>query len=173
MLFLISTCINLHLYLPRINKVTSSWSSSLNSCPSSRWPLKAIPCRPQYSMARIIEEMHALFFSTNSVKTLVNEWSTRLFEFWKQETKLFNASIKSLWYDDLDWIDHLSNFGVVAKLTTCLWILGVQPSGKVRKQDKTNHQKILSRPKICNHETIREGKIFLSLRISFDYICKL
>ena len=76
-------------------------------------------------------------------------------------------------HDDLDRIEHLSNFGMVVKSTTWLWILGVQPSGKVCKGDKTNHQRILSRPQICNHETIRESKIFSSLRISFDYLCKL
>ena len=76
-------------------------------------------------------------------------------------------------YDDLDWIKHFSNFGMVAKSTTKLWILNVQPSGKVCKQDKTNHQRIWSRPKLCNHETIRAGKIFLSLWIPYDYFCKL
>ena len=45
-------------------------------------------------------------------------------------------------HDDLDWIKYLSNFGMVVKSTTQLWILGVQPSGKVCKGDKTKHQRI-------------------------------
>ena len=76
-------------------------------------------------------------------------------------------------HDDLDRIEHLSNFALVVKSTTQFWILGVQPSGKVCKRDKANHERILSRPKICNHEIIGEGKIFSSLRISFDYLCEL
>ena len=76
-------------------------------------------------------------------------------------------------HDDLDQIEHLSSFGMVAKSTSQLWILCVQPSVKVWKRDKTKHQRILSRPKICNHESIREGKIFSSLRISVNYLCKL
>ena len=78
-------------------------SLPLNSCLLSRWTLKAIPYLPQYSMALIIEEIYALFFSTKSVEALVNKWSAYLYGFWKQEKKLFNASVKSLWYCSTAW----------------------------------------------------------------------
>ena len=64
-------------------------------------------------------------------------------------------------HNDLDRIEHLSNFGIVAESTTQLWIISAQLSGKVCKRDKTNHQRIFSRSKICNHETICIIKIFL------------
>ena len=97
-------------------------SSSLDSCPSSRWPLKAIPCCPQHSVARNIEEIYALFFSPNCVETLVKEWPHVClgFENKKQSCLMLPLNLGGIvaQHDDLDWIEHLSNFGMVAKSTT-------------------------------------------------------
>ena len=75
--------------------------ASSNKGPSSRWPLKAIPWRPQYSIARNIEAMYCLFRLTTAAD--VYDWSMRVVGFLKHDKKLFIFSMESLWYSSTEW----------------------------------------------------------------------
>ena len=77
--------------------------ASSNKGPSSRWPLKAIPWRPQYSIARSIEAMYCLFRLTTAADVCVIDWSMRVVGFLKHYKKLFIFSMEFMWSSSTEW----------------------------------------------------------------------
>ena len=87
--------------------------ASSNKGPLSWCPLKAIPWRPQYSIARSIETMYCLFRLTTAADACVIDWSMHVVGFLKHYKKLFIFSMESLALNDfLNLLLCLSNCGM-------------------------------------------------------------
>ena len=108
-------------------KLSLLLESSSNRGPSSWWPLKAIPWRPQYSIARSIEVMYCLFQLTAAADVYVIDWSVRVVGFLKHNKKLFIFPIKSLRYFNTEWFCKSSPVSFELQYGWVMKILALDP----------------------------------------------
>ena len=101
--------------------------ASSSKGPSSRWPLKAIPWRPQYSIARSIEAMYCLFRLTTAADVCVINYSMRVVGFLKHDKKLFIFSMESLWYSTIEWFFKSSLVSFQLRYGCVMRILALDP----------------------------------------------
>ena len=101
--------------------------ASSSKGPSSRWPLKAIPWRPQYSIARSIQAMYCLFRLTTAADVCVIDWSMRVVRFLKHDKKLFIFSMEYLWYSSTEWFFKSSLVSFQLQYGWVMRILALDP----------------------------------------------
>ena len=101
--------------------------ASSNKGPSSRWPLKAISWRPQYSIARSIEAMYYLFRLTTAADVCVIDWSMPVVGFLKHDKKLFIFSKECLWYSRTEWFFKSSLASFQLRYGWIMRILALDP----------------------------------------------